>query len=165
MNTPLSCFRVPSYKNLQPELRFQAVSCAADTRLVAWKPRFLSYVCQTHALGFKAGSSGCGDVRRRGAQARKCLPTGPLTHTAMVCPAVAVYCHPPSRTAMATVQQATAGKGTLKTSSLLYCDNCTLIGTGLEMTRPAYRLHIVSHEIWPKFPIESLFCILIWYCR
>ena len=123
---------------------------------VSWleKPRSLSYVCQTHALGFKAGSSGCGGARRRGAHARKWLPTGPLTRTAMVCPAVAMYCHPPSRTAMAaTVQQATAGKGTLKTSSLLYCDNCTLIGTGLEMTRPAYRLHIVSHEIWPKFPI------------
>lgn len=30
---------------------------------VSWleKPRSLSYVCQTHALGFKAGSSGCGD--------------------------------------------------------------------------------------------------------
>ena len=94
-----------------------------------------------------ASSEQCAAVARRGAHARKWLPTGPLTRTAMVCPAVAMYCHPPSRTAMATVQQATAGKGTLKTSSLLYCDNCTLIGTGLEMTRPAYRLHIVSHKI------------------
>ena len=39
--------------------------------------------------------------------------------------------------------------GYIEISSLLYCDNCTLIGTGLEMTRPAYRLHIVSHKNWP----------------
>jgi len=37
VNTPLSCYRVPSNKIPQPELRFQAVSCAADTRFVAWK--------------------------------------------------------------------------------------------------------------------------------
>ena len=122
VNIPLSCYGVPSFmdENLQPELRTQAVNCASDSRFVA--------------SGKHTGSS---------AHTRKWQPpSSPLTRTAIYrhhVPQPAWWCYAGSA--------ATAGQGTLKISSLLYCDNCTLIGTGLEMTRPAYRLHIVSHEL------------------
>ena len=91
---------------------------------------------RTRLLRFQAGSSGllarkwpsrCGSGDGCPCRARHAAPCSACPHA----------------------RQTRLQPGYIEISSLLYCDNCTLIGTGLEMTRPAYRLHIVSHIHWP----------------
>ena len=122
-----------------PGLTIQAVSCSADTRS-ALSHAYAQVALPPACLVFQAGSSGLRtrptpretsqDIRQAGAAAA----------------APGVRAHVWSRQL-----------GYIEIYSLLYCDNCTLIGTGLEMTRPAYRLHIVSHKDGPfcKICLES----------
>ena len=128
---PLSCYRAcPG----DPGLTIQAVSYAADTRS-AWKR-----LCTP---GYTA-ARGCLDFKpvqvarsRENGQAGAMVVADARAGRAAPCAA----CPQARRTRLQP--------GYIEISSLLYCDNCTLIGTGLEMTRPAYRLHIVSHKHWP----------------
>ena len=130
-----------------PGLTIQAVSYAADTRS-AWKR-----LCTPGCLDFKPVQVA---RSRENGQAGAMVVADARAGRAAPCAA----CPQARRTRLQP--------GYIEISSLLYCDNCTLIGTGLEMTRPAYRLHIVSHKHWPFLAKIIAFCfflkkkLLIW---
>lgn len=127
---PLSCYRaVPG----DPGLTIQAVSYAADTRS-AWKRLCTpGYPAARGCLNFKPVQ--VASSRENGQAGAVVVTDARAGRTA-----------PRRRAPLARThaRQTRLQPGYIEISSLLYCDNCTLIGTGLEMTRPAYRLHIVS---------------------
>ena len=127
-----------------PGLTIQAVSYAADTRS-AWK-RLSGYPAARGCLDFKPVQVA---RSRENGQAGAVVVADARAGRAAPCAA----CPHARRTRLQP--------GYIEISSLLYCDNCTLIGTGLEMTRPAYRLHIVSHKHWPFLAKIIAFCFFL----